>query len=287
MDRAPAGGAVTAGPLLGAAWAALAWAALARHRPAPARVRAIVPAAGRPTRGPDPLAAVGRIVLGRASRLPRRWTQEGPTPIAAPPPESDRTGSARATGAITVALVISLLVAPPLALAVGGAAWALPRHRARAEARERLRALEADLPEVVDLLVLAVGAGCNVTLALEAVGARAGSGPLAHQLRQVSADAARGRRLADRLDELPAAAGEPVRILVGPLVAAERYGTPLLPALQRVADEVRLRRQRQAEAAARKVPVALLFPLVLCILPAFALLTVAPLIAGALRELRL
>ena len=49
----------------------------------------------------------------------------------------------------------------------------------------------------------------------------------------------------------------------------------------------RLARQIRAEEAARRVPVRLLFPLVLCVLPAFALLTVAPLLAGALRSLRL
>ena len=39
--------------------------------------------------------------------------------------------------------------------------------------------------------------------------------------------------------------------------------------------------------AARRLPVHLLFPLVLCTLPAFGLLTVAPLLAGGLRSLRL
>ncbi|HSH59547.1 MAG TPA: type II secretion system F family protein, partial [Acidimicrobiales bacterium] len=65
------------------------------------------------------------------------------------------------------------------------------------------------------------------------------------------------------------------------------YGAPLAASLDRIADHVRRQRRRRAEEAARKVPVMLLFPLVVCILPAFALLTVAPLIAGALHELRL
>ena len=182
--------------------------------------------------------------------------------------------------------ILAFAVAPPLAPVVPAVAWAVPRLRSGSEARRRLRRLEASLPEVVDLLVLAVSAGCNVPLALAAAGRR-GTGPVAAELRRVSAEAARGRRLADALDELPAVAGEPTRSLATVLAGCERYGTPVLPALQRLADEVRLQRQRRAEAAARRVPVTLLFPLVVCVLPAFALLTVAPLIAGALRELRL
>ena len=78
-----------------------------------------------------------------------------------------------------------------------------------------------------------------------------------------------------------------MRPLVSVLLASERYGTPLLPALDRVAVDARARRRVAADEAARRVPVKLLFPLVLCILPAFALLTVVPLLAGALRSLRL
>ena len=70
-------------------------------------------------------------------------------------------------------------------------------------------------------------------------------------------------------------------------VASERYGAPLGAGLERLADEVRRDRRRRAEEAARRIPVKLLFPLVGCVLPAFALLTVAPLVAGALGSLRL
>jgi len=260
--------------LLGAAWAGLALGVAWRHRPPPARARALAPLRRRDCRSrPDVVATVGRIVL--------RATRGGGAPGAAVP-----AGPARRVGAVAVAVAVAAAVALPLAALVAFGGWALPRHRERAAERRRLRRLEAALPETVDLLVLAVGAGCNVPLAVAAAGRR-GSGPLAAELRRIAADTARGRRLADALDALPVAAGEPTRALAGVLSRCERYGTPVLPALHRLADEVRLQCQRRAEAAARRVPVTLLFPLVVCILPAFALLTVAPLVAGALRELRL
>ncbi len=287
----------------GAAWAVLVLLAAHRHRPPPARALALIgrAAAPRPVGAvrADPLAVLGVVVLrclppgarARADRLTP--LAHAPAPAGALPTASDdsrpgpyRGTAARAVGALSIAAVVALVVAPPVAPLVVVAGVVVPRSRARAAQRRRLRRLEAALPDTVDLLVLAVGAGCNVPLALAAAGRR-GTGELAAELKRVSADVGRGRRLADALDDLPARAGEPTRALAGVLAGCERYGTPVLPALNRLADEVRLQRQRRAEAAARRVPVTLLFPLVLCILPAFALLTVAPLVAGALRELRL
>lgn len=147
--------------------------------------------------------------------------------------------------------------------------------------------------DLVDLFAVAIGAGLNVRLATVAVGRRGPAGHLSEQLRRVEDDVASGARLADALDRVPArlagagAADETVRSLVAALVDAERYGTPLGPTLDRLAAEARRSRQRRAEEDARRIPVKLLFPLVTCILPAFGLLTVAPLIAGGLRALRL
>jgi tight adherence protein C len=149
-----------------------------------------------------------------------------------------------------------------------------------------MAAIAADLPDVVDLLVLGVGSGLTVHLAVSRVASRA-SGPLAEELRRVVDEVALGRRLADALDDVPARAGEAVRPLVGALVASERYGAPLGAGLTRLSEEVRRDRRRRAEETARRIPVKLLFPLVTCTLPAFGLLTVAPLIASAVRSLRL
>jgi tight adherence protein C len=149
-----------------------------------------------------------------------------------------------------------------------------------------MAAVAADLPDVVDLLVLAVGAGLTVPLALAAVARRA-PGPLGAELGRALEEAGMGCRLADALEAVPARAGEATRPLVATLTASERYGAPLGASLERLAAEVRADRRRRAEEAARKVPVKLLFPLVTCTLPAFGLLTVAPLVASAVRSLRL
>jgi tight adherence protein C len=85
-----------------------------------------------------------------------------------------------------------------------------------------------------------------------------------------------GARLSDVLADLPARVGEAVRPLSSALSMAARYGVPVVPALERAAVEIRLAQRRALEERARRLPVQLLFPLVFCCLPAFALLTVAP-----------
>jgi tight adherence protein C len=177
-------------------------------------------------------------------------------------------------------------VRPLASVAAAGIGWSLPGLRSRRALRSRQAAVDASVPEVVDLLTLATGAGLTVRHAVAAVAARA-DGPLAPVLARVVAEADQGRRLADALEDVPAHAGESTRPLIGVLLASERYGAPVGAGLERLAAEVRADARRRAEAAARRVPVKLLFPLVVCILPAFGLLTVAPLVASAIRSLRL
>ena len=122
-------------------------------------------------------------------------------------------------------------------------------------------------------------------LAVAAVARRA-AGPVGEALGWAVAEAGAGLRFADALAELPRRLGEDARPLATALVASVRDGSPLGDGLDRLAGELRAERRRRAEEAARRVPIKLLFPLVCCILPAFALLTVAPLLAGALQALR-
>ena len=183
------------------------------------------------------------------------------------------------------AFAFALVAGPLLGIAAFVSLLGLAMWRRRRRAGHHLQLIEAELGDVIDLFALAVGAGLTVPLALEAV-ARRFPGELGAHLAALVAPG-RDERLSDALDQLPAVAGEPVRPLAAALAASERYGAPLGGPLGRLADDARRRQLRRAEERARRLPVLLLFPLVLCILPAFALLTVAPLLASSLRELRL
>jgi tight adherence protein C len=249
-----------------AAWAAAVVAGSWSRRPAPRRVRRLVGVHRHNDVHRTPFVErLGRAVL-RVCRRPD-------DPVLA-----RRAGTA---AVLVLATAPVLAAAAPLAGLVG---WCWPTVQVRRAERRRLAALAADLPDVVDLFVLAVGAGLTVPLAVATVSRRA-AGPLGAELRRVCDDVAVGRRLSEALDDVPPRAGEAVRPLTTALVASERYGAPLAAGLERLADEVRRDRRRKAEEIARRIPVKLLFPLVGCTLPAFALLTVAPLIAGAVRSL--
>lgn len=219
-------------------------------------------------------------VLVAAAIGPRALAQR---PVPAIRPEVPR-GAVLGVGlALALALVV---VAPPL-LPVGGVAWAARRvARDRRRRRAHEQAVRRALPELVDLLRLATTAGLTLAVAHPLV-ARHVAAPVGPALVEADALARAGRARADVVVEALAPLGERAHALGHVLSDHLRYGVPLLPGLERTGLELRLERRRAAELDARRVPVRLLGPLVTCVLPAFALLTVVPLLAASLDALPL
>lgn len=209
---------------------------------------------------------------------------------AAPWRARRRGGAARRwprRAAVLAGAVVLVVTAGPWGsvgvLALVATARAARRHQRGALAR---RAAAAAVPDVGELLRIAVAAGLTPVLALDQVARFApGRGPGREAARVVLDATRRGQGLADALSGLVDVLGAGARPLVDALVATERYGVPLEPALERAVDELRRARRTEASAAARRLPVLLSFPLVGCVLPAFALLTLAPLVAGAFGAL--
>lgn len=254
------------GPLLAAVAVVMA---AAPHRPQPEAVARGLRLAGggRPDAGPRraPASAVGgavRRVLGRPAD-----------------PAADR-----AVGRALLVGLVLVPIEPAFALMWAGGAAVAAGTRRRGARRRAGQQLVDELPEVVDLLALAVSTGLTVPLAVGVVAER-GVGRIAASLGRSVEAATQGGVLSDALDAVVVELGDEVRPLVRVLTGALRDGTEVVPALDRLAGEVRVQRRRAAEERARRLPVQLLFPLVVCVLPAFALLTVVPLLAGALQGL--
>ena len=154
----------------------------------------------------------------------------------------------------------------------------------RARRRRGLDAtLGEELPAVLDLLGVAVGAGATPRGALETA-ARWGPPAIAAPVRRALVAIELGGSLAEALRDL-ATESPMLAPVADALLASARLGAPAGPALARLGDESRSVLRRQAEARARTLPVKLLFPLVFLVLPAFGLLTVAPAVISALSRL--
>ena len=228
---------------------------------------------------------------GRARRTP--WAP-GPR-LARRPGRSRRLHRMVALATVAAAIAAGALFGAVVAAAVPGlvviallaaVAWPVMGWVARRRALARRLAVRSDAaPAALDLLGAALLAGLNPHKAVIRVADRA---PEALQedlslaaavLRLGGTPAAALRAVADRsgLDELRAAAAA--------LEAAERWGAPPAEALAARAEALRGRARLNAEAEAGRAAVRLAFPLVLCFLPAFVLLTVVPTIAGALQAL--
>ena len=95
----------------------------------------------------------------------------------------------------------------------------------------------------------------------------------------------RGQPFADALAALPERLGPSAAALADVIATSDRHGLALGPVLDQLTIEIRAARRRLDQAAARKLPVRLSFPLVTCTLPSFVLLAIAPAVIAALSSL--
>ena len=228
--------------------------------------------------------------------LNARQSRNGPSPEArhlteATPHDEYRRWIKRNTISVKVAPlalgIITLVLVPTIAPALWLCVVGLGRVRKR-RAFQQLRARQsAALPDLVDMIRLCVASGCTPYGSLVVLGSlplRADDvlGPLLVE----AAEALRGGAVVgDVLEEFQSVVGEAARPLCSALRSSADSGTPITETLDLLAREARRARKAQADVAAKRLPVLLLFPLITCILPAFALLAIVPLLGGALSAL--
>jgi tight adherence protein C len=225
---------------------------------------------GAATRRSDP-RVLRVLAVDRESSPPRR------------PPVGPRALVAVGVVVGSSAAVVDPVTAVFAAAVLGLAGCRLPSFlAARAAARRRLE-VSRSVPDLLDVVAVSVAAGLSPRLALERTDSV--PGPLGQELSAIRHDVALGgswskglREVARRLNVAE------LRRLAVVLERGQRLGAPMADRLRDFSREVRAERRSRREERARRAPVAMLFPLVFLILPAFVLAAVVPAVLVAVRD---
>ena len=132
------------------------------------------------------------------------------------------------------------------------------------------------LPNSLDLLTVSVESGLAFDAALAHV-ARNSEGPLSQEFTRVLREIQIGSSRSDALRALAARTDvDDLRIFLNSMIQAEKLGIPIADVLRVQAAEIRLKKSQRTEEQAMKLPVKLVFPLLLCIMPLLFIVILGP-----------
>jgi len=229
------------------------------------------------------IVVVAGSVRLRVRRRPRPLAGRTGEPLVLTSPQPRWAVIAAALAVAATALTV--VRGPALTIVIVGGGFGMVVSQRRRRRRSARSAIDAAMPDAVEMLVMCLHSGYSPTQAVSQL-ARDAPQPVRFAFVAVEQRLHRGGGFADALSELTASCGRCALALVTSMSAAVRDGLPLAPVLDRLTDEAIDTRRRQGEAAARRLPVRLSFPLVVCTLPSFVLLAIAPAVLGALSTLQ-
>lgn len=216
-----------------------------------------------------------------------------PLPPRAPAAQEAAAGAGRAgprvrpfVAPLLAGTGVDALVGGVPGLVLGGflaaAVWLAAARAEPAAARRERDAVRRDLPSLVLLVSLGLQAGAATGAAVRAA-ARSLPGPAAERLLPAVDRLGLGvdpERVWSDLADDPGLAP-----LGRALARAERSGAPVAAVVGRLADDLASTARAEVEQRARAVGVRAAVPLGVCLLPAFLLLGIVPLVAALVADL--
>lgn len=181
--------------------------------------------------------------------------------------------------AATPLLLFGVETAWPAAFIAGTLGYMAPDFLVSQRITERKLATQNGLPDALDLLVVCMEAGSSLDqailrtseelkIALPSMAAELGTISSEIRAGKPRIEAFQGFAKRTNLDE--------VRALASMLIQADRFGTSIAQTLRTHAQTLRTKRRQRAEERAGKVGVKLVFPLVLCLMPALYVVCLGP-----------
>lgn len=191
----------------------------------------------------------------------------------------------KAAAAVAGALVLPLLAAMVGATFGGIMLWAVlgavlgffvPDVWIARRANRRQGDIRRTLPETLDLMAISVQAGLGLESAIELV-SRKLPGALGEELHRLLQEIQLGTSRRQALQHLRERTEVPeLSTFALALVQADVMGSPIADVLRTHAAEMRMLRRQRAREMAAKVPVKLLFPLLVGIFPALGIVILGP-----------
>ncbi len=149
----------------------------------------------------------------------------------------------------------------------------------------RQEEIRKSLPDAMDLLTVSVEAGMGFDAAVAHVSA-AMPGALGREFARMLQETQMGQRRGEAIRALANRSKVPeLRTFATAVMQATDLGIPIAHVLREQAGEMRLRRRQNAEERAQKVPVKVVFPLVLCLFPALFIVVIGPGVINIMRTM--
>jgi tight adherence protein C len=155
------------------------------------------------------------------------------------------------------------------------------------KARRKRRIFEG-LPDALDLMVVCVEAGMGLDSAIHRVSEEIAldNKVVSDEFKIVGLELRAGKARADALRNLAIRSDlEDINSLVSLLIQTDRFGTSIVQSLTVHSDSMRTKRFQMAEEQAAKLPVKMVFPLIVFIFPALFVVIVGPAIISIIRNL--
>lgn len=182
-------------------------------------------------------------------------------------------------GALLGVLVVSTSSNPLIRLvgvAIAVAGYFLPDLLLMSKGQERQKAIQLELANTLDQMLISVEAGLGFEGAMSRAGAN-GKGPLAEELIRTLQDMQVGRSRRESYLALAERTNVPeLRSFVQAVVQADAYGIAISRVLRVQAKVMRVKRRQRAEEKAMKLPVKILFPLLFFIFPVLFIAILGP-----------
>lgn len=168
------------------------------------------------------------------------------------------------------------------------AGFYLPSLWLRVKVDKRKEKILQGLPDALDLMVVCAEAGVGLDASIHRVGEemKLTNKPLSEEFKLLNLELRAGKQRRDALKNLVMRTDlDDLKSLVTLLVQTERFGTSIAQALRVHSDSMRTKRFQRAEEVAAKLPVKLVFPLILFIFPSLFVTIMGPAIIRIYKTL--